>query len=284
MFKSLDHLGQISLLKIDNSNIFRGSLSLIDLDFISFRKYEKVLLTIFDEVVFEDRLEEFVKVLLTFGDFTQENNGWTNMLCKNETIYRKFLTHNGFNRVDFTEKTKNIIYQLLDYQLINEDISFENIIKDKLDKYVNEEKDWRYYFLMYPSFRWYFNKGYYCWHDPQYLMTKMKEKHFNGYNWDPFLHDFIYHSFSDKLILSDYQGKLELTLALGVVNISSVANGFLFQNVGSEYMNILEVDSLKGKGVLNEEYILVINQNNEGIDLEDRIIKLRDVLTDLCTD
>lgn len=277
-YGTLDKNETIKLFKLDNSNVFRGSLNIIILESNSFSRYADELLSLFEETKrFEDNLEIFVKALLCFGDFTQTHNGYTNMLSKNSTLYRKFLTHNGFDKVDFIDKTKVVLYKLLEYRNLHPLVSLEEIIQNSITNYEVKPKDWIYYFITYPSFRWFMNKGYYYWYDKQYSLSKMKEMYFNGYNWDPFLHEFIYLEF-ENIELINYQGKLEVTLNTELINISTLSNGFLFANVSPENLENKILNQLVAEGVLNSDCILVIQQNDYQLDLEDRIEKLKSVL------
>lgn len=268
------------LLKLDNNNIFRGSLSLIHLD-DSFQKYANVLLQVFDEDTFEESIGLLSNALLALGDFTQTHNGWKNMLAKNQTIYRKFLTHNGFDKTDFVQKSKKVIYELLEYLVQNPSVELQKIIDDKLVEYESSPKDWKFYFLKYPSFRWYNNKGYYYWRDSNYIFSKMKEMYFNGYNWDPFLHEFIYTEEFKFLSMINFGGKLEVLIDNSLINITSLVNGFLFKNANSDNEENLVLNLLVEKGLLDSNFSLIIQQDQNNIDLEDRVEKLRTVLENL---
>ena len=87
---------------------------------------------------------------------------------------------------------------------------------------------------------------------------------------------------NDKCSLENYGNILQFTNGDLIFLIKTVKNGFKFLvSDGDEYsLNFLN-QQLEAK-ILNEEYVLVIHQD-EGIDLEDRIIKVNDFLLSIDT-
>jgi hypothetical protein len=56
--------------------------------------------------------------------------------------------------------------------------------------YIERPKDWKYYFLKYPSFREDCNQGNFHWYsNSDYCIWKMRQRQFNGQHWDPFLYE-----------------------------------------------------------------------------------------------
>jgi len=109
----------------------------------------------------------------------------------------------------------------------------------------------------------------------------MKEMYFNGYNWVPFLHEFIYKEEFKFLSRINFGGKLEVLIDNSLINITSLVNGFLFKNANSDNEENLVLNLLVEKGLLDSNFSLIIQQDQNNIDLEDRVEKLRTVLENL---
>ncbi len=58
-------------------------------------------------------------------------------------------------------------------------------------------------------------------------------------------------------------------------------NGFLFENGGIEDAVNNLLDGLKHNGTIDTEGKFIISQNKDGVDIEDRIAKLEQILTEI---
>jgi hypothetical protein len=262
--------------QLEDSDIFRGSISLLPFD-DKFGIRASMFLKLFDEDDFINKFHQKSNLLLCFGDYTQDDGSLTNMMASNKSIVRGFLTTPGYNKNHFTSKTRVVLTNCLDYFIANPKITEENKIHTTMSDYKTNAKDWRYYFMKYYTFRNQCQYGYFQWkEDDQYSIWKMGKKQFNGYHWDPFLHEIAINQGTIEIELSSYGTDKDLIIHLGKskIYVSSLQNGFLFKslNKNSEINPIIQ--KLIDENVLNDNGELTINQNDNGEDLEDRIEKL----------
>lgn len=266
-----------SLQKLEDSDLLRGSISLFPFD-NNLKNRAHKFLDIFNETDFIQDFQTKVNLLLSFGDYSQDDSSLTNMMTAKHRNIRSFLTTPGYNKAQFKTKTQSTLLACLDYFITNNDTVISQPIDNALSKYVTNPKDWKYYFLKYPSFRENCNQGYFNWHsNSDYCIWKMKERQFNGYHWDPFLYELS--KSNKKLELeNNYGSKLVLTHNRKKILISSVPNGFLFENgMTDRTLNTL-LDELENNGTIDNDGKFIVAQNADGIDTEDRIEKLKQTL------
>jgi hypothetical protein len=265
-----------TLYKIEDSDIMRGSISLFPLD-DEFGNRAKKFLELFDEDDFVNHFKEKANLLLCFGDYTQDDGALTNLMAGNKSILRGFLTTPGYNKNHFNSKTRVAIMDCLDFFYSNISITPHQKICDALTNYATSPKDWRYYFIKYDSFREYCHYGFYHWRDKQYSIWKMGRKQFNGYHWDPLLHEVFLSLQQPGLRLENYGDKLLASCNGDKIWISSVSNGFLFEDATGYSSNSSLID-LASAGKLNSQGIFEVQQNIDSIDLEDRLLMLKQLI------
>lgn len=266
------------LRQLEDSDILRGSISLFPFD-TNFGSRARKFLELFDE---DEIISDFVNkcnLLLCFGDYSQDDSLLTNLMSQNKTIIRRFFTPPGYNKTQFYSKTQFTLLNCLDYFISNPKITPTEKIEEVLTYYIINPKDWRYYFINYSKFRYECNQGYYDWlSDSNYLLLKMREKRINGYHWDPFLYTLHNIINSKKLSLTNYNAKLILTLNGSTILISTIFNGFQFENgmSGSEANSLIV--KLINDSVIKSNGELIVSQTTDGIDLEDRLEKVKKVV------
>lgn len=269
-----------SLQKLEDSDILRGSISLLPLDNKVKNRADKFL-EIFDETDFIQNFQTKINLLLSFGDYTQDDGSLTNLMTAKHRNIRSFLTTPGFNKTQFKTKTQPIVLSCLDYFISNNSIDISQPIENTLETYKTNPKDWKFYFLKYSSFRENSNQGNFNWHsNSDYCIWKMKERQFNGYHWDTFLYEL---SKSNKKLEfeSNYGSKLVFSHNRKKILISSIPNGFLFENgMTDRTLNTL-LDELENNGIIDKDGKFIVAQNADGIDTEDRIEKLKQVLDEI---
>ena len=165
----------------------------------------------------------------------------------------------------------------LDFFQTNITKTAEQNIADTIFNYSYNPKDWRYYFMKYDSFREHCHYGFYQWKDDHYCTWKMGKKQFNGYHWDPFLYEVFLSLRPSVLSLANYGNKLLVNLKSDKIWVSTVSNGFLFEDASGIGAN----NTLNGfisTGKLNAQGILEVPQNIDSIDLEDRLVKLKQLI------
>lgn len=276
-----DHPSDIDLLKkLEDSDVLRGSISLIDLD-AEFGNRAKVFLEKFDEDDLNgpNRFIDRSNLLLCFGDYSQDAHGRTNLMTNKSSVVRRFLTSPGYNKNEFHSKTKKVVTDCLDFFVVNPAMSIRSRLEEQLITYETAPKDWKFYFIKYGSFREWCNQGYYLWEDgAQYPKLKMKEWKLTGYHWDPFLYELDKGICDCQLYLDNYAADLSLTANGSVVLISSTPKGFHFKNGKSSDPTNQLMEDLVSSGIITSDGEFLVKQNGAGIDLEDRIEMLRQSL------
>ncbi|KAA6341816.1 hypothetical protein EZS27_010389 [termite gut metagenome] len=272
---------EIDLLKkLEDSDIFRGNVSLIPLD-QNFGFRSEKFLTLFDEYEILSDFNNRCDLLLSFGDYSQNDGALTNLMSPtSRTVIRNFFTTPGFNKAQFYNKTQTVILDCLDYFIANLTISIDDKIKEKLVYYISNPKDWKYYFMKYHSFRKDCTRGYY-WHNGDYGIWKMRVRQFNGYHWDPFLYELAHSLPPEYISLDNFGAKLLLSINGNKLLISTLPNGFLFENGMGNGTDNSVLDELINDNVICNSGELLISQNSEGVDLEDRIEKINQVLENI---
>lgn len=264
---------------LEDSDLLRGSISLFPLD-AKFGDRARKFLELFDEDEIIRQFNQISNLLLCFGDYSQDDGSLTNIMTGNKVNIRAFLTTPGYNKIDFNGKTRDVLIDCLDFFNLNNDISPEQKIADTISYYLNNPKDWRYYFIKYDSFRNQCHYGFYQWRDEQYCIWKMARKQFNGYHWDPFLHEVFYFLKLPELYLENYRHRLLINTITDKIWISSLPNGFLFEDASGTDTN-KKLNNLITAGKLNSNGVLEVMQNSDGIDLEDRIVKLKQIIIEI---
>ncbi|RYY00687.1 DUF262 domain-containing protein, partial [bacterium] len=265
--------------RLEDSELFRGSISIFPFD-QSFRVRALKFLEIFDEDEICHNGLHKGNLLLCFGDYTQDDNQLTNIMGSTQETVRSFLTTPSYNKKDLYLKTRLVLLDCLDFFIANKPVSLSNKIKEVLNDYRTKEKDWIYYFIMYPSFRENCHQGYFKWFNEDYCAWKLSKKQLNGYHWDPFLHEIVKRFNSSKLTLGNYgtYDKLMLVINRKKILISSHPNGFLFENGMSNGANNTLFDELIAERSIKKNGALIIKQDEQGYDLEDRIKKLTKII------
>ncbi len=169
--------------------------------------------------------------------------------------------------------------QCLDFFINNQLGSNQQKIEKDLTDYSNKPKDWKYYFMKYPSFRDNCNQGYYSFKEVgDYCIFKMKERQFNGWHWDPFLQEIAKNTKVKNLSIDNLGGKLVFSQNRKKILISSVPKGFLFENgMSNRNVNTL-LDEMKKNGIIDGEGFYFVSQTEDLIDLQDRIELLHKIL------
>lgn len=263
------------LKSFEDSEIFRGSISLIPLD-KDFGSRSKMFLKLFDEDELSSDFNAKSNLLLCFGDYSQLDSGRLyNLMSRSKPIVRRFLTTPAFNKDDFFSNTQPVFLQCLDYFCHNVNVLPSQKIKEKLSGYSSAPKDWIYYFLQYPSFRSYCERGYYWWSDDDMMPAlKMRLRQFNGYHWDPFLHEIFVNGDNDRITLENYNNALLVKVGVKKILISGLSDGFLISSGMSKGVENTLFNRLKDERIINKDDMLKIKRDEDGNDLEDRIKKL----------
>jgi len=262
-----------TLYRLEDSALLRGCITLFDLD-NTLKSRSQQFLSIFKEENSGGDWRRLSNLLLCFGDYTQDDGDLTNMLSGRQSDWRKFLTTPAYNKRQLFNKTKPVLIECLAHFEREPDETPTNRINHTLDAYLKQPKDWKYYYLKYDSFRQNCNQGYYSRRSKsEYVVYKMKERQFNGYHWDPFLESIKRLVNDQRLELRNYGDKLNITVGHDLLSVSSSPDGFLIANSNDvSYHNDI-FDQLVQQNIISESGHFRVQQNDKGIDLDDRIEK-----------
>ena len=256
------------LYKLEDHSYLRGNLALFDLDdtfqenAIAFLKY------------FKGEFDLLSRALMTFGDYSKQINEYIfDYGSRNDHWRNIFVPNRNF---DFGN-TKTTINKFLKNCIVNKE-SKENIIGNYLtlnNANTNSLKPFEYYYVAYDEFRFKeYQYGYYQFFDREdtskYERYKMNKRQFNGLHWSPFLVAIHKRTKSTALENSGAYYPLELNVKGAKFSFWIDAQGFLLDfNKGANVDSILEY--LRKEKIMSIENIILVKQNGEGIDLEDRI-------------
>lgn len=262
-----------ALYRLEDSNLLRGCVSLFDLDGSLVSKSDQFLHLFSDQSTGEE-LRERADLLLCFGDYSQDDGSLTNMLSARQPDWRKFLTTPGYNKLQLFNKTKQVLMECLDWFGSSSGETVEHMVQTTLNAYVENPMDWKYYFLKYNRFRQNCNKGYYCWKEESgYLLSKMKERQFNGQNWDPFLEEIKSQIDDTAVELKNYRGDLEITISTDLLQVNSEKWGYQVMNMNDGAATNNTFNKLVSEQIINKAGEYQIQQDANGLDIEDRVVK-----------
>lgn len=241
-----------SLFALEDHELLYGQISIIELDHHEyFERFESLFKCNWDLV---DR------ALFTIGDYKQmERNGWRYQLGSNmkDGFAWKTLFHKSENLIYF-DNTKDVLNKLLSLSTTFSNDSLKDLISDFLTNCENKsEYPWIYYYVKYKIFRT-GRYGKYWWNDfdkSPYVFTTLHQKQKpseNSYN--PFLRAI------DNNVWREHWGN----------RISLNEAKFLRETQNSYQV----ISNDENENVLEEIYI---TQNEEKIDLENRIEKMKGI-------
>lgn len=268
-----------SIYQLEDHTLLRGNISVLALDStisLYANQFEKIFMS-------NVNYFEISRAMLTIGDYSQTYSNLLRFGNKHESTWRELFTQSE-SRKGF-DKTQEVLKKYLDLLIANPSITNSDLVNAYLKQCtscVNAPKDWRYYYIKYQSFiMWdnYQTEGFYRW---DHFASKPYEcimmlKQYGGRHWSPFLLELS--KMNRCLSLGIYGNDLQYTNGDIILLIKNRNTGFEFyanDDNSKDYINELIVN-----GKLNSESILTIQQNENGIDIEDRIIKCNEFLNSL---
>lgn len=262
--------------RLEDHHLLRGNIAIIPFDNY-FIKNANLFLKLFSE---DCNYFEISRAMLTIDDYSQNYNHQKRFGNKFASSWRELLTQSD-SRSGF-ENTKLVLLKYLQLFEKNNDLTNSDIVRSYLEEFNSnpgKPKDWKYYYIKYQSFILWENRsteGFYQWEDIENkpYECKMLFKQYGGRTWYPFLLE-VFQSHADILKLDNYASDLIFNCNNVLLNIKNVNDGFLF--LASEEHSNFFIHNLISGGLLDETSKLLISQEN-GVDLEDRIIKLKEFL------
>ena len=253
--------------KLEDHNLLRGSVSILGLiednDITNYA-------TMFDTVFSRDTDESYKMIsraMMTIGDYSQDYSyGKRRIGNDNASIWRELFTKSD-RRKGF-DNTREVLQQYLKIFLDNPSISNQSIINN----YSQESYPWNYYFAKYNSFS-NFKSGYYFWGQYKlkpYECFMMNRKQFNGHHWNPFLLE-LRNQHKGYCSIDDYGSDLQFAYKNFILNIKMHNNSFEFYAHEEDSVSNLAISGILEHGILDKNASIVVPQDTEGYDLNDRI-------------
>lgn len=261
-----------TIYRLEDHTLLRGNIALFDFD-INLLVYAGKFHEIF---VPGCEYFEISKAMLTISDYTQGYDKYRRFGNKNNSTWRELFTQSE-NRKDF-ENTRSTVKAYLDSFIANPAKTNRDIIDNYLSHVESSQeapKDFRYYYIKYLNFTFWGDnqtEGFYWWNDYQnkpYECTMLFRTNYRGRHWTPFLLQLA--TMNNKCSLENYGNHLQYTGEDLILLILNQNNGFKISSTDDFSSNKLA--DLIASNVLNKEGVLIINQNEDGLDIEDRIIK-----------
>jgi hypothetical protein len=253
-----------TIYRLEDHHLLEGCLAIFDLspdinDYAS--QFHKVFTVGCDYDVISS-------AMFTFGDYSQKTNWSRRLGNKNNSVWRELFTPSQ-RRGDF-QNTQKVLYQLLE-KLNQTSATLESIIHDYVTAYSLKEKDWRYYFILYPEFRNH-EDGYYYWPDEtkRYESVMMRRKTLGGFHWDPFIVA-IKSAVGNAVGLENYGAPLIYVKGNATVKILNQNDRLIFEALDDEGRTLL--NAAIHNGLITAESVYLIKQSPSGLDEENRIEK-----------
>lgn len=269
-----------TLYKLEDHHLLRGNVAILNVDSSIF-EYAEQFHRIFQHGC---NYSDISRAMMTMGDYSQEYGTLRRLGNKNTSTWRELFTQSEF-RKGF-DKTSNVLKIYLDQFIQTPGLTDKILINNYLSAF-SENPDlpieWRYYYIKYDSFRLYEEnqtEGFYKWDQyakKPYECTMLFRMQFNGRHWNPFLLELK--KINRYCSLDNYGNDLQFTHKDLILMIRNVNHGFHFYAIDEFSSKFL--DDLVEKKELNMEKVLSIKQNNQGYDLEDRIVKCNEFLSQL---
>jgi hypothetical protein len=265
-----------SVYRLEDHGLLRGNISILPLN-NSLSIYANQFHNIFKH---DCNYFEISRAMLTIGDYSQNYGNLKRFGNKNASTWRELFTRSE-SRKGF-DNTSVVLKSYLDLFVNNNTTTNKGIVTEYLEHFEqdnNYPKDWRYYYIKYQSFILWNNistEGFYKWDDFTNKPYKsiLMFKQYGGRSWSPFLLEIS--KMSKNLSLDNYGNDLQFTNGDIILLIKNGNSGFKFY--AKDEQSQAYIDQLIAESKLNENSILTISKDENGIDIEDRIIKCHEFL------
>lgn len=272
-----------TVFRLEDHHLLRGNIAILEID-----KTIVEYANCFNDV-FKSGCDYFAisRALLTIGDYSQDYGKKKRFGNKTNSTWRELLTPSDY-RKNFNE-TKSVLNLYLTLLIKNSDFDNDYIISEYNKEFDNDllkPKDWKYYYVRYDNFRMWNNKhqtnGFYFWTDLKenpYKCFNMFRTQFNGRHWDPYLLEISF--LNPDCTIENYGSDLQFTCNDIILLISNINNGFRFYTAEEDIASERFLAKLISSNQLSEKGELLIQQNEDNIDTQDRIQVCNVFLNDL---
>lgn len=287
--------------KLEDHYLLRGSISILPFD-DSIVGYAPM----FDKIFTEHKPDylSISRAMMSLGDYSQKYSWKLRRVGNhNDSTWRELFTVS--ERRDGFDNTKSVLTKYLQYYIDNPETSNEQIIETAFTAYY----PWNYYYKKYEYFQlgndyWNDNdsqtEGFFSWEhfeDKPYECHMMSKIRSSGKHWNPFLLELsLIKKRKPRILEGDFgSDHLKLTYDKIILKMGMENDKFVFYvNNGDEHSENILTELCREK-ILQEEFyehdegnnledenrikgVLMIRQNDEGYDLEDRIERCSDTL------
>lgn len=258
-----------TLYNLEDHRLLRGSISVIALS-LDIESYANTFNLVFDEnLQSNDSKSNYVlisRAMMTIGNYSQAYGGGKRRFGYSNDSWRDLFTK--FDKRLDSDKTHTILKKYL--KVFIESPQIDN--KEIIESYHPEFYSWEYYFSKYDSFHNY-KKGFFYWHDYEgkpYQCYMMNQETFRGQSWDPFLYEL---SIKHKTLctLEGYGNDLQFSCSGYIFNIKMLNDHIKFSTPKEDSVSNPELSRIIEYGILDENASIVVPQDTEGYDLNDRI-------------
>jgi hypothetical protein len=239
--------------------LLKGRMSSIVLDASTLEIHREI----FERIFKENDYMTIHMAMLCMGDYSQTRGNKKRLFANSEATWHDIFTNSD------TSKIQKCMISLFDV-LRSESIS--EIIKKTIIDYQNKEKDWRYYFIKYPSMNC--RSGFFHWfRDSGYDLAMLEKTQLNGHWRDPYLHTL-------HKLFGDIEEKRNIGYDKNPLRLKSVAIRCL--DNGWEIKSPEDASFQFHYQKLSEKY--GIKDEQLSIDsFKDRIAVMIEILKDICS-
>lgn len=271
--------------KLEDHVMLRGSIGIFNLD-ESIMELGSIFLKIFYS---GQNYFEVSRAMLAFGLYPQNyGSAYIRFGNKNNSTWREIFSQSD-NRQNF-DRTRKVLLEYLSYKKDNVGIDNNAIVGSFLKNNLQSlNLPLEHYYTKYNSFIfWQENQnehqtdGYFWWKDftnTPYDCTMLFRSDFRGRSWSPFLLELGLQLV--ECSIENFNSKLQFTKDKLILLIEHFNNGFRFIAPVGESFSESYLSNLINNNYLDSNGCLIINQNKEGIDIEDRIEKCANFLMNL---
>ena len=264
-----------SIYRLEDHRLLQGCLGIFNLN-ESIERYGRLFQKLFHQ---NCNYTQISRALFVHGDYSQRIRTRWLVGGKKDMSWREFFFPSQVKA--HYDRTKEVLHQLLDrMEDVDEPDPIIEEYLNRMEEQPDAEKPWYHYYIKYESFRIH-QEGYYYWKhkDQQYVCMELHRKQKNGHHWDPYLLSIYWRyrvRFEGAIVHGNYGSPLMITLPKGKITLTSRNNGFHVKL--SEESEPGFIEDGKNAGILDHEDVFRIKQTAEGLDLEDRIEKISELI------
>jgi hypothetical protein len=271
--------------KLEDHIMLRGTIGVFDLD----TTISELGSTFLNEFYHDQKYFEVSSAMLTFGLYPQiYGNQYMRFGNRNNSTWREILTQSDNRQAFF--RTKRVLKLYLTHLQENDLITNISIVESyETNNIQSRNFPFAYYYNRYKSFIvWkesnieHQTDGFYYWKDFEtspYDCIMLFRSNFRGRSWSPFLLELSIGI--EACSIENYSNKLQFTINRIILLIEHKNEGFKFSVPDGETYSEQYLDGLIQENKLNQNGFMLINQNENGVDAEDRIEKCFKFLNDL---